>query len=148
MDSDADNGFYNDIIEYEADNPEGSFNCSAEKRKKRSSKTKPLQYRKLQFFMQNHPDFTKGKANPTQLSDWEKLCVELNAIGPPQHSSIDWRRVWTDFKASHKRMLSSEDTSVIVIVDNNDQNSSEIKEGSLLFLYFLSCEFNVKSPLF
>lgn len=73
------------------------------KKIKRSSKTTPLQYQKLQEFMQTHMDFTRGKADDSQILAWEELSAELNQIGPPFHSSIDWRRVWTDFKSNQKR---------------------------------------------
>lgn len=82
--------------------------CSTEdnyshKKLKRSSKTTPLQYQKLKEFMQTHMDFTRGKADDSQTLAWEDLSAELNRIGPPFHSSIDWRRVWTDFKSNQKK---------------------------------------------
>lgn len=53
--------------------------------------------------METHMDFTRGKADDSQTIAWEELSAELNQIGPPFHSSIDWRRVWTDFKSNQKR---------------------------------------------
>lgn len=93
MDSenDKENAFFDDIIEYD---------CEVNKR---SRKITSVQCEKLKCFMDVNPDFTKGKTSQNQLHSWEKLCDELNAIGPPHHSSLVWRRVWTDFKASQKR---------------------------------------------
>lgn len=46
----------------------------------------------LSLFMNDHPDFKKGKqkvceATVTLNKEWETLTSELNAMGPPIHSN-------------------------------------------------------------
>lgn len=60
---------------------------------------------KIISFMSMNQDFTKGstKSEDHQILAWENLTVELNAMGPPQHSSKEWRTVWSRFKGNKKR---------------------------------------------
>lgn len=37
-----------------------------------------------------------GKKQLDEL--WKKLTVELNAIGPPTFTSIEWQQIWSDYK--------------------------------------------------
>lgn len=34
---------------------------------------------------------------------WDELVVNLNSIGPPSHTNIEWKRVWTEHKCNKKR---------------------------------------------
>lgn len=65
-------------------------------------RTLPGQIKKIVTFMQTHTDFNKGtaKANEVLERAWENLASELNAMGPPVHSSKQWRSVWSQFKAN------------------------------------------------
>lgn len=124
MDSDKENETFDSIIMYDEVESDDDEHDSTEKRK-RSSKTTPLQYQKLCMFMQENPDFTKGKADANQLLVWEELCVELNALGPPNRSNIGWRRVWTYFKANQKRK-----TPTAIVNDDQPFQRSETIEGT------------------
>lgn len=37
---------------------------------------------------------------------WDKLAEELNKIGPPNRTSMEWRRVWSVYKYNKKRKRS------------------------------------------
>lgn len=101
----ASNNENEDLDRMVIDYGDGSSTDDNDSRKKikRSSKTTPLQYQRMQEFMLTHIDFTKGKADDSQLHAWDELSGQLNKIGPPFHSNVDWRRVWTDFKANQKK---------------------------------------------
>lgn len=81
-------------------------------------RTTPEQFDKLISFMQTHPDFTKGtsKADEEQEIAWNVFTDELNEIGPPVHSSKEWRTVWSQYKANKKRKRT---------VESNAQSSLE-----------------------
>lgn len=69
--------------------------------------------------MQCHPDFGKGKRRESidQLrfdEEWRCLTEDLNAIGPPIRTSMEWRKVWTDFKANKRRKLATSKTNARV----------------------------------
>lgn len=54
----------------------------------------------------------KGKTKSTveqakMLDEWNVLSSELNAIGPPQHSTSKWRRVWTKMKSRRNKQSPS-----------------------------------------
>lgn len=34
---------------------------------------------------------------------WENLAIELNVIGPPIRTALQWRRVWSIYKYNSKR---------------------------------------------
>lgn len=42
---------------------------------------------------------------------WETLAVELNEMGPPIRTAMQWRRVWSVFKYNTKRTLARGGTS-------------------------------------
>lgn len=126
MASNKENEHFNTIM-YDSDGADSADDNDSDKKKKRSSKTTKPQIHKIQMFMQKYPDFTKGKADKNQTLAWGKLSEELNAIGPPYHSSLDWRVVWTNFKANRKR---KEPTEIAV----NDGQSSRTIEGTLPFI--------------
>lgn len=44
---------------------------------------------------------TTGKSILDEL--WQKLTVELNEIGPPIRTTLQWRRVWSVYKYNTKR---------------------------------------------
>lgn len=39
---------------------------------------------------------------------WDETTVKLNVMGPPQHSSIEWKRVWSERKYNRKRKRTDE----------------------------------------
>lgn len=62
--------------------------------------------------------FTKGKIKLTEksqalLEEWNELTSQLNTLGPPQHTTSKWRRIWTKMKSrknkrSHSPVTHSE----------------------------------------
>lgn len=72
---------------------------------KKRTRTTDVQLDKIISFMTTHSDFAKGstKLDDEQTLAWEKLTEELNAMGPPHHSSKEWRTVWSRYKGNKKR---------------------------------------------
>lgn len=92
---------------------------------KENSSVKQFKTNRQQFEMMS--DFTNGKTNLDlirgfieKVSDtaeesvgkvvfdklWEKLAVDLNQIGPPKRTSMEWRRAWSLYKYNNKRKRS------------------------------------------
>lgn len=38
---------------------------------------------------------------------WENLAAQLNDIGPPEHTSIEWKKNWSEHKYNKRRSRSS-----------------------------------------
>lgn len=93
-----------DSTEYKDDNT-FTFESETVQKRKRSSKTTEAQMDKILAFMQSHPDFTKGRSieNEMLTKDWDRLTEDLNNMGPPIHTSNEWRKVWSDSKGNKKR---------------------------------------------
>lgn len=80
--------------------------------------------------MTKNPDFTQGQADEKLLLAWDSLTVELNSIGPPIHSSIACRKVWSDYKANRKRKYSP--ANVTLSPYENVVGNTDPSEGNTL----------------
>lgn len=71
------------------------------KTKNRSERTKKEQFHLIvEFYKENNEELLHGDIF---LELWNELAVKLNSIGPPNHTNIEWRRVWTEHKYNKKR---------------------------------------------
>lgn len=74
---------------------------------KRQQRTKKEQFDMLiDFFRINNESLMDSE---TFHKSWGELVVALNGIGPPHHTVMEWRRVWSDFKYNKKRKRSDVD---------------------------------------
>ncbi|XP_046801235.1 nuclear apoptosis-inducing factor 1-like [Lucilia cuprina] len=61
--------------------------------------------------MNNNPNLARGVpvfgSNRKEIDDsWEQLTQKVNAIGPPQRESKEWKKVWCDLRTRLKKKLS------------------------------------------
>lgn len=76
--------------------------------------------------MNEHTDFRRGRTNsPQSINDWEHLVSELNKIGPPIRNSLQWRRVWVDYKAKQKKSTETT-TSLFETVDSCNKTTGTV----------------------
>lgn len=106
-----------------------SDNVASGSKPSRSVRRTDLQLQKLKSFMTKNPDFTQGKPDERLLLAWDNLTAQLNSIGPPIHSSIAWRKIWSDYKANQKRKRSPGE---INLNNENDDEYADISEGNKL----------------
>ena len=89
-----------DIPDKLTDNKENKINS------KRQQRTKKEQFDLLtKFFMDNNESFMDSDLFQ---KNWSDLVVDLNGIGPPSHTVVEWRRVWSDFKYNSKKRKRSD----------------------------------------
>lgn len=67
-------------------------------RSKQAQTTKPAQFDILVTFMENHSNLAQGylKAADARQSAkilWDRLTLELNAVGPPVKEATAWKKV-------------------------------------------------------
>lgn len=117
-----DNAFFSDIILEDfcdSENSEEFENNGNEKENKR--KITAVQSEKLISVMDGRTDhISKGKMKSDEktlgmLREWDNLAQELNVLGPPHHTSSEWRRIWTKMKYNKKRKSSE-------VLCNRNQN--------------------------
>ncbi|KAI8116179.1 hypothetical protein CVS40_11713 [Lucilia cuprina] len=59
----------------------------------------------------NNPNLARGVpvfgSNRKEIDDsWEQLTQKVNANGPPQKESKEWKKVWCDLRTRLKKKLS------------------------------------------
>lgn len=69
--------------------------------KSRRTKTKKEQLDLIVAFYQSYNEELVNTETFNRL--WDDLTVQLNCIGPPNHSNSGWRRVWSTYKYNKKR---------------------------------------------
>lgn len=109
-----DNAFFDDIIVEDYGDSENSEefenNGNGKENKKKITK---VQSKKLISTMDGRIDhISKGKMKADEktirmLREWDELTQELNVLGPPHHTSSEWRRMWTKMKYNKKRKSST-----------------------------------------
>lgn len=129
------NAFFDDIIifedNYDTDNSEEIKNDGNGKENKKKITTK--QSEKLVSAMDGWTDhISKGKMKSDDktvqlLREWDELTQQLNVLGPPHHTSSEWRRIWTKMKSNKKRKISTG------ILCNRDENK-KVKRKSTFCL--------------
>lgn len=67
--------------------------------KRRRARTKKEQLDILSEFHNSYGEVLSNTHNPK----WEELVIKLNSIGPPDNTSNEWKRVWTEHKYNKKR---------------------------------------------
>lgn len=70
---------------------------------------------------------SKGKTKTDEktiklLSEWNELTKELNYLGPPHHTSEEWRRIWSKMKYNKKKT-----TSTTVLGSSKDNKKNRCK---------------------
>lgn len=60
--------------------------------------TNKKQYEEMVEYMTRHSDLAKGHLNVPDAKSkssnmWEKLCSDLNALGPPERDVKGWKKV-------------------------------------------------------
>lgn len=68
--------------------------------KTRRARTKKDQLDLIVEFHNNHNEMSDIN---TIDQNWNDLVEKLNSIGPPNNSSNEWKRVWTEHKYNKKR---------------------------------------------
>ncbi|XP_058832484.1 uncharacterized protein LOC131690598 [Topomyia yanbarensis] len=107
---------------------------------KRLKVTNRKQFECLVAHMEKNPAIAKGQkyAEAASCSKakynevWNRLSMELNSLGPPMRSLMEWQKVWTDFKLKTKRKLS-----------HNRLESLATGGGTHKMAHFSSCEESV-----
>ncbi|KAG4070682.1 hypothetical protein HA402_013602 [Bradysia odoriphaga] len=94
--------------------------------------TKPQQMNRIIEFADDLS--SKQLTKSEYSSQWEVLARELNDIGPPEHTGLEWRRIWTAHKSNIKynkkkraKSDSSEEVTESLIVTNHEQSTQEKK---------------------
>ncbi|KAJ6642619.1 hypothetical protein Bhyg_07572 [Pseudolycoriella hygida] len=103
---------------------------------KKRKRTSDEQLSKIIAFMEEYPDFGKGstKSDNDKTLAWECLVAELNALGPPQHTSREWRTVWSRYKGNKKRksveIKSNPISPSSLVREENDEHSNKTPDDS------------------
>ncbi|XP_055838228.1 uncharacterized protein LOC129906465 [Episyrphus balteatus] len=74
-----------------------------------TSSTTKNQMETLVGFMEKNPDIASGytkKSKEEVTSFWQTVERELNSIGPPIKSILEWKKVWTDKRKYIKNKIS------------------------------------------
>lgn len=74
--------------------------------KKRCARTKKDQFELMLSFHNDNNAEVLGTLTYDQR--WGDLTKQLNAIGPPNYSGNEWKRIWTERKYNKKRKTSGE----------------------------------------
>lgn len=82
-------------------NNDDKFESSA--KKTRSTKTTGRQFQKIISFVE---DYSK-RGKKLCSKEWNHLTDQLNAIGPPFHTSDEWRKIWTDKGSRSRKKLAT-----------------------------------------
>ncbi|KAK5646362.1 hypothetical protein RI129_004826 [Pyrocoelia pectoralis] len=76
-------------------------------KKKRSAKTTRQQYCLFIEEVQTNKAFRNNKYNPEKPdvleTTWEELTNNLNSTGGPQHSTKQWKSIFSDWKSSVRK---------------------------------------------
>lgn len=59
---------------------------------------------------------------------WDKLSVDINKLGPPMHTSSEWKRIWSTHKYNKRKRLRSSNNSM----DGQPSENSSSQNGNLL----------------
>lgn len=79
--------------------------------KENKGKTRSPRTKKQQFDLMNafHNDNNVEIMDTITYNErWNEATVKLNAMGPSQHSSIEWKKVWSERKYNKKRKRTDE----------------------------------------
>lgn len=87
-------------------------NKSTEKKITKRGRTKNLQFDLIADFYSQHNEALIDTTTFERL--WNDLTVKLNSVGPPVHSNVEWKRVWSEHKYNKKRKLSSIESELII----------------------------------
>ncbi|XP_058448988.1 uncharacterized protein LOC131428948 [Malaya genurostris] len=80
---------------------------------KRLKVTNRNQFEAMVSHMEKNPHIAKGQrfAETANISKtnynvfWNRLTADLNSLGPPIRSIMEWQKVWSDYKLKIKRKL-------------------------------------------
>lgn len=99
------NAFFNDIICEDYSESENEEN-NADGKENRTKITVAQSNKLITTMAEWKEHILKGsmKLDVKQklLDQWEKLTPVLNSLGPPTHTSLKWRRIWTKLKSRRK----------------------------------------------
>ncbi|XP_073849065.1 uncharacterized protein [Musca autumnalis] len=85
-------------------------NCDETYKKKCNKRTTNAQFQKLVDLMELYPQLATGRpvfgSNKLQVDkQWDDVAVSLNAMGPPERTSSEWRKTWADLKSRTKQNI-------------------------------------------
>ncbi|XP_037025666.1 uncharacterized protein LOC119067035 [Bradysia coprophila] len=106
---------------------------AAKVRPVRQPNTKPHQMNRIIKFAEElaGKNLTKEECS----SCWDTLATELNKTGPPAHTALEWRRIWTAHKSNEKYKAKRVKSDSIEVVSEenisvfNDEQSQPVDMG-------------------
>lgn len=60
------------------------------------------------MILEDNDEEKAGKKKYNEL--WDQLSTHLNTLGPPTHSTSEWRRVWSKYKYSKSKQSEQSNT--------------------------------------
>lgn len=127
-----DNAFFDDVISENYSESENSeeFELNINEKENRKKITTAQSVKLFSTMNGWTNQISKGKMKSDQqtiqlLRDWDELAQELNVLGPPHHTSSEWRRIWTKMKSNKKRK------SLTGVLYNRNENKKAKRKSTL-----------------